>query len=75
VPLWRLASLAFSFLLSIFPDYGATYGGFGVAIARLLYLYVSTVAVLLGAGVNAAILERVSLQGATKAELLDSYRG
>ena len=31
--------------------------------------------VLLGAGVNVAILERVSLQGATKAELLDSYRG
>ena len=47
--LWALASLAFAFGLTLFPDYGAVYGSFGAAISLLLYLYVSAAAVLLGA--------------------------
>ncbi len=56
VALWSLASLAFAFGLTLFPEYGAVYGGFGAAISLLLYLYVSAGAVLLGAEVNAAML-------------------
>ncbi len=56
VALWALASLAFAFGLTLFPDYGAVYGSLGAAISLLLYLYVSASAVLLGAEVNAAML-------------------
>lgn len=55
VALWALASLAFAFGLTLFPDYGAVYGGLGAAISLLLYLYVSAAVVLLGAEVNAAM--------------------
>jgi membrane protein len=55
VALWALASLAFAFGLTLFPDYGAVYGSFGAAISLLLYLYVSAAAVLLGAEVNATM--------------------
>jgi membrane protein len=60
VALWALASLAFAFGLTLFPDYGALYGSLGAAISLLLYLYVSAAAVLLGAEVNAAMLLRDS---------------
>lgn len=50
---WALASLAFSFLLGIFPDHGALYGGLGTAISLLLYLYFSAAVLLFGAELNA----------------------
>ncbi len=56
VALWALASLAFAFGLTVFPDHGAVYGSLGAAISLLLYLYVSAAALLLGAEVNAAML-------------------
>lgn len=55
ITLWALASLAFAFVLRLFPDFGATYGSLGAAISLLLYLYVLAAAVLLGAEVNAAM--------------------
>ncbi len=60
VALWALASIAFAFGLTVFPDYGALYGSLGAAISLLLYLYVSAAALLLGAEVNAAMLLRDS---------------
>ena len=54
VALWALASVAFAFGLTVFPDYGAVYGSLGGAISLLLYLYVSAAAILFGAEVNAA---------------------
>ncbi len=67
VALWALASFAFG--LTLFPGYGAVYGSLGVAISLLLYLYVSAVAVLLGAEVNTAMqgesLERSGLTSST----------
>ncbi len=55
---WGLASLAFSFFLTVFPDHGVAYGGLGTAISLLLYLYFSAAVLLFGAEVNAAILSR-----------------
>jgi membrane protein len=60
VALWALASLAFAFWITIFPDYRAAYGSLGAAISLLLYLYVSAAALLLGAEINAAMLLRDS---------------
>ena len=52
---WAAATLGFSFYLSNFADYGVIYGSLGTAIALLVYLYLSAVALLLGEEVNAAI--------------------
>jgi membrane protein len=61
---WALASVGFSFYLSNFANYGAIYGSLGTAIALLIYLYLSAVALLLGEEVNAAIY-----CGATESEM------
>jgi len=57
---WAVVSIAFSFYLANFADYGATYGSLGVAIGLLFYLYLSASVVLLGAEANAAIYHRAS---------------
>jgi membrane protein len=66
---WALASAGFSFYLSNFADYGVIYGSLGTAIALLVYLYLSAVALLLGEEVNAAIYG-----GATDGELQSQRR-
>ena len=60
---WALASVGFSFYLSNFANYGVIYGSLGTAIALLVYLYLSAVALPLGEEVNAAIY-----RGATDSE-------
>jgi len=60
---WALASVGFSFYLSNFANYGAIYGSLGTAIALLVYLYLSAVALLLGEEVNAAIYRGATNSG------------
>ncbi|UAW99928.1 YihY/virulence factor BrkB family protein [Halopseudomonas nanhaiensis] len=55
VPVWIGASIGFSFYMRNFADYGAVYGGLGAIIMLLLYFYVSSLVLLLGAEVNAVI--------------------
>ena len=50
---WGSASLAFSLLLGVLPDYGTIYGGLGTAISLLFYLYFSAAVLLFGAELNA----------------------
>jgi len=57
---WALASLAFSFFLTVFPVHGVAYGGLGTAISLLLYLYFSAAVLLFGAELNAELLRGVS---------------
>ncbi len=52
---WALASLAFSFVLGVFPVHGVVYGGLGTAISLLLYLYFSAAVLLFGAELNAEL--------------------
>jgi membrane protein len=66
---WALASVGFSFYLSNFANYGVIYGSLGTAIALLVYLYLSAVALLLGEEVNAAIY-----RGATESEMQSQSR-
>jgi uncharacterized BrkB/YihY/UPF0761 family membrane protein len=49
--------------LSNFADYGVIYGSLGTAIALLVYLYLSAVALLSGEEVNAAIYRVVTESG------------
>lgn len=53
--LWAVASFAFSFYVSHFASYDATYGVLGAAVALLTWLYVSVYLILLGAELDATI--------------------
>ncbi len=65
--LWLLASLAFKIYLSNFADYNATYGSLGGVIVLMLWLYISSLAVLIGAEMNAEI-EHASPHGKNPGE-------
>src|SRR5829696_2529941 len=53
--LWLLTSLVFKFYVANFTSYTATYGIIGGAIVLMLWFYVSALAVLVGAELNAEI--------------------
>lgn len=54
---WLLATLGFSFYLSNFGNYNATYGSLAGVIILLLYFFISSAILLLGAEVNAVIFK------------------
>jgi membrane protein len=62
VVIWLLASGLFFFYVSNFGNYGATYGTFAGAIVLLLWLYITSLAFLLGGELNGEI-ERAQLAG------------
>jgi len=53
--LWLLISLGFKFYVSNFTSYNATYGAIGGVIVLMLWFYVSSLAILAGAELNAEI--------------------
>lgn len=55
--LWVAAAEGFSIYLTNFGNYNQIYGSIGAVAALLMWLYLSAYAVLLGAAVNAAIIE------------------
>jgi membrane protein len=54
VVVWIVASAGFFFYVSNFGKYDATYGAFAGAVVLLLWLWLSNIALLFGAEVNAA---------------------
>jgi membrane protein len=55
VIVWIAASLGFSFYVSNFSSYSATYGSIAAVIIILLYFFISAAVVLFGAVVNAEV--------------------
>jgi membrane protein len=53
-----LATLGFGFYLTRFADYSVVYGPLGAVVATLVWLYISTVSVLIGAEFNAHIFPK-----------------
>jgi membrane protein len=62
VIVWLIASGLFFVYVSNFNDYGATYGAFAGAIVLLLWLYITSLAFLLGGELNGDI-ERTQMAG------------
>jgi membrane protein len=52
---WLAISLLFSWYLSRFADYNATYGSLGAVIGLMMWLWLSTTVVLVGAELNSEI--------------------
>jgi membrane protein len=55
VLLWIVASAAFAFYVASFASYNKTYGALGGVIVFLVWLWISNIAVLLGAELNAEV--------------------
>jgi membrane protein len=53
--LWLLMSLAFRYYVATFTDYNASYGSIGGVIVLMLWFYISGLAILVGAEMNAEI--------------------
>jgi membrane protein len=51
--IWFLATLGFGLYLTRFADYSVVYGPLGAVVATLVWLYITTVSVLIGAEFNA----------------------
>jgi len=52
---WIVASFLFSWYLASFANYNATYGSLGAVVGLMIWLWISTILVLLGAELNAEI--------------------
>jgi membrane protein len=59
---WMIISLGFRWYVSAFANYQKTYGAIGAAIVALLWFYVSGIAILAGAEMN-ALIEHASPEG------------
>nr|WP_300004921.1 YihY/virulence factor BrkB family protein [Tissierella sp.] len=61
--LWVVLSAGFSFYVSNFGNYSKTYGSLGGIIAFLIWLYMSSIVIVLGAEVNATLLSMQNKKG------------
>lgn len=50
---WELSSLAFSYYVSNFSNYSATYGSIGAIIVLLLWIYITGIIIIIGGEINA----------------------
>lgn len=67
--LWLVASFALRFYVTNFANYNATYGSIGGVILLMLWLYLSGMALLLGAEVNSEIEHAAARRGAPDAKV------
>ncbi len=71
IPVWMLASLAFSFYVNNFGSYNKTYGSIGAVIVLLFWLYISGFIILFGAEIN-SVVEHSSKEGKDPGEKVEN---
>jgi membrane protein len=69
VALWITASLGFRYYLRYFNSYNRTYGSLGAVIILLLWFYITSIAILIGAEVNSEIESAAAERGEPDARL------
>ena len=72
---WIAVSLAFSWYLSKFADYNATYGSLGAVIGLMMWLWISTLVILVGAELNSEIEHQTARDSTVGAEKPLGARG
>ena len=63
--LWLLATVLFGVYVANFADYNATYGALGAVVVLLMWLWVSSYAVLIGAEINAEAERQTGVDSTT----------
>ena len=71
---WLSASGLFSFYLSHFADYGGTYGSLGAAIGLMMWMWITTCVILMGAELNAAFEKRGKVEASKPAPAKDARK-
>ena len=72
---WFVASFLFSWYLTNFANYNATYGSLGAVVGLMIWLWISTTVVLLGAEFNAEIEHQTARDSTIGAEKPLGARG
>ena len=72
---WIAASFLFSWYLASFANYNATYGSLGAVVGLMIWLWISTILVLLGAELNAEIEHQTARDSTVGAEQPLGSRG
>jgi len=74
VALWIVASLGFRYYLHYFNSYNRTYGSLGAVIILMLWFYITSIAILIGAEVNSEIENAAAEAGEPDARLAGERR-
>ena len=73
--LWIAGSILFSIYLSNFTDYNATYGSLGAGIGLMMWLWLTAIAILIGAEINAEIEHQTARDSTVGSEKPLGVRG
>ena len=71
--IWILASLAFAFYVATFASYNKTYGSLGGVVAFLVWLWITNIAILLGAEFNAELQRSQRIEAGHDAPLDEPF--
>ena len=73
--MWIIVTYLFSWFLANFANYNATYGSLGAVVGLMMWLWISTIVVLLGAELNAEIERQTARNSTVGAEKPLGSRG
>lgn len=73
--LWLIATVLFGVYAANFADYNATYGALGAVVVLLMWLWVSSYAVLIGGEINAEAERQTGVDSTTGHERPQGHRG